>query len=223
MILIRKFEFAEHKEYGINGWKPMWMKGADPITGQGVPHDILEHHPNMELGAEAEFHALGASWWIRGENGYFMNGSRAAADNYASDFVNILERVSNGEETLHSPCKTRRIDPDFYGDADERLVEIVTKGIRLARDEYEDEEYKLMLPRDAHERILGWMRKGYRYAYHRFSPTIDPCSLCCLFERTTERVSRLTEHAEVGMVMRVKLDLRQHEVTAFADYPEEAY
>jgi len=218
-MMIRKFEFAEYEEYGFNGWKPMWMQGADPITGQGIPHDILEHHPGMQLGAEAEFHALGASWWIRGENGYFTGRYRPPEENYASDFIEILRRISDGEETLHHPGPTRPIRESMWGHVDRSLNKIVSRGIEMANSEFED--YPLVLPHDAHERILGWMRKGYRYAIRRYNHVTDGYSLCRLFERTVEVVERETRGADIGMVMEVRLDIANNRVSAFADYPDQ--
>lgn len=223
-MMIRKFAYEEHQEYGGNGWRPLWMKGADPITGQGVAHDILEHDPKLELGVEAEFHALGASLWIRGENGYFAGRFYSVVDNYASDFISILERVHDGDETLRDPGKTNRLSKEMHGDADETLQAIVRKGMQFAKDEHgsvnDGCDLSLELPLDAHDRILGWTRKGYRAAIKRYRGA-DGYSINYLFGKINDAVERCTKHADLGMEMTVKIDLRNLNVTAFADYPEE--
>lgn len=218
MILVRKFIFEEDPEYGNNGWRPLWMKGATANSGDGrlVAHDILEHHPNMELGAEAEFHALGASYWIRGENGGFNHTIYSPEEQYAADFPSILQRVDAGDETLKDPGVTRPLSEDLYGGADSVLMEIVRKGFRLTAKEY---DYPLRgLPMFARKRVLGWMRKGYRYARQRYGHATDGYSVNSLFVKTAEAVNRVTRHSELGMEMTVRLDVRRCEVKAFAEY-----
>lgn len=221
MVLVRKFVFEEDPEYGNNGWRPLWMRGATANSGDGrlVAHDILEHHPNMELGAEAEFHAIGASYWIRGENGGFANTIYSAVEQYAADFPSILRRVDCGEETLKDPGVTRALSEYLYGDADEALQDIVREGFKLTAREY---DYPLRgLPMFARKRALGWMRKGYRYARQRYCEATDGWGVNALFTKTAEAVNRVTRHADLGMEMTVRLDVRRCDVKAFADYPNE--
>lgn len=219
MILVRKFIFEEDPEYGGNGWRPMWMKGATANSGDGrlAAHDILEHHPNMELGAEAEFHALGASYWIRGENGGFAHTIYAPAEQYAADFPSILQRVHEGIETLKDPGVTRPLSESLYGDADSVLQEIVRKGFRLTASEFDSPLRGL--PMFARKRALGWMRKGYRYARQRYSDT-DGYGMNCLFVKTAEAIDRVTKHSDLGMEMVVRLDTRRCDAKAYADYPD---
>lgn len=220
MILVRRFIFEEDPEYGNNGWRPLWMKGATANSGDGrlAAHDILEHHPSMQLGAEAELHALGASYWIRGENGFF-NGD--ATDNYASDFIEMLRRVHYGQETLNDPGVTRPLSESLYGDADETLQTIVRKGFKMAHEEHSySDDGELELPPNAQARALGWMRKGYRYARQRYSDA-DGYGMNCLFVRAAEAVDRVTRHSDLGMEMVVRLDTRRCTVKAHADYPSE--
>ena len=61
------FKVEEHEEYGSLGFKPSWYPNGAPLGGMTAAHDILEHFPNDNGGAESEFLALGAALWIRGD------------------------------------------------------------------------------------------------------------------------------------------------------------
>lgn len=159
-MIYRKFVCEEHEAYGGKGWKPTWFGGADPLGGQGVAHDILEHFPHDEGGAEGEFMALGAAYYIRGETGRLSN-MYSAEENLAADIPEIFGRIARGGQTLRDPGRTRAIP-----DSDEGLRTIVAKGLRLARSE--SPEVMGGLPIGASQRILGWLRKGVP----RGSPTV---------------------------------------------------
>jgi hypothetical protein len=226
-MLIRRFEFKEDPVYGGEGWIPSWMKGANTVTGSGAAHDILEHHPHMALGAEAEFHALGAVYWLRGETGWFYKNTfiNLRPENIISrDFPSILERVGEGTESLGQPPKTRALSRNHYGDAEDAIQEIIRNGMRFARKEWEDqrdEDYPMPIPSDSDQRILSWMRMGYRYASKRFGMG-NNFETEYLFDRITKEVDKHRD-ADPGMELTVRINFKKKSVTAYADFPAEDF
>lgn len=218
-MLVRKFTFGEDEEYGGEGWLPSWMKGANAMRGQGCAHDILEHHPNMGLGAEAEFHALGACYFVRGETGYFPI---SGAHSLANDFPSILGRVHDGVETLRCPPNTRPLHSDVFGDADDALMSIVDKGMGLARREFTYRDEELSLPFDASRRVLGWMRRGYRYAAKRYAAG-GQFQARYLFDEITKAVDQKGRFAELGMEMTVRVNLRRANVKVICNDPSDEH
>lgn len=227
-MFVRKFRFKykEDQDYGGMGWIPTWMKGANTVTGRGAAHDILEHHPTMPLGAECEFHALGALFWGRGETGWFSQYTMFPVNEViARDHISILQRVAEGEETLLKPPRTRKLSEDLYGDADEALHEMIRKGIQMSKKEWEDmTEYKMPIPNDAADRILGWMRMGYRYAARRFGSN-HQWEMSHLFELISREVDKIEKREELWPDDELVVSTNFKKFTARVDliHPEEMY
>lgn len=218
-MLVRKFNFEEDPEYGEDGWMPSWMKGANIVNGLAAAHDMLEHHPNMALGAEAEFHALGACWWLRGQTG-MLGGYRTPEENIAGDFISILERVAFGQETLNRPPDARRLSSYYFGDADDDLNEIVRKGMEMFSNEWEyRDEGPASIPHDSSKRILNWMRLGYRYASARYGMGRE-YDMSHLFSQIAAEVDRHAV-ADLGSVLTVRANLKTLRAHAFVTSPRE--
>lgn len=203
----RTFTCGEHPEYGGLGWAADWMRGADPIQGMGCAHDILEHPPNMPLGAESEFMALGAMLWLRGETGFFFSGT--PAENAAVDFPDILERVMNGEETLKDPGKTRALSEWDYGSLDGQCQSAVRKGVALLISDrgYTFPSIAKHMPPEYRQRMVGWMRKGIRYAVRRYKHGNN--EVAYLFKRMEKEFDRRLESAKEGAQIAVHVNLKQ--------------
>ncbi len=221
-MLVRKFRWQEDEDYGEMGWMPTWMKGANVCDGRSAAHDILEHHPNMELGAEAEFHALGAVYWGRGECGD-LSIYHGTVDALSGDFISILQRVAYGQETLNAPPSTRALSEYHYGHADEELREIAKKGVKKAREEWvyqsDESDHEMPIPHDAEQRCLDWMRRGYRYASRRYGMG-NNYSMVHLFNEVARVVDR-HKHADLGMELTVTVNLKRLTAQAYSDYPRE--
>lgn len=202
-MIRRTFVCEEHEEYGSLGWRPEWMPNAEPYGGMAVAHDMLEHEPNDDGGAEAEFRALGAALWLRGDTGYFQNGR--PGENLASDIPDILGRVWYGGQTLTDPGRTYRLP---------ERAEIELNRVRSElRKHYQYEDPEDRRPtRQEVDRILGWMRRGYRGAIRRFR-RLDNYSLChAVYQRIENTADALLRHAEEGQRMIVRVNLRRCDV-----------
>lgn len=227
-MFVRKFKFKykEDQDYGGMGWIPTWMKGANTVTGRGAAHDILEHHPTMPLGAECEFHALGALFWGRGEAGWFSQYTMSPVDEViARDHISILERVAYEQETLVKPPRTHKLSEDLYGDADESLREIIRRGMQLTKKEWDyQNDVKMPIPYDADERILGWMRMGYRYAARRFGAH-HQWEMSHLFELISKEVDKIGKHEDLSPDDELVVSTNFKQFTARVDLirPEESY
>ena len=219
-MINRIFTYVTDHEFG-EGWIPNWLPNADPVVGVIAAHDILEHLPKGDCGAEDEFMALGACYYIRGETGYFTHQS--AENALAWDLPPILARVARGDQTLRDPGTTYAIQ-----EIDECLRTIVTKGVQLTvqEDRYGDEKILKNIPRQSAAYILGWLRKGYRAARNRYK-VCGQYGVSDLFRCITEDVDRLTggqnSYGGYGERMQVLVNLRRCTVKVRIFESKEAY
>lgn len=106
---MRKFRF----EYGINddgliGWKPLWMRNADPTESEFVPHDIMEHFGEEVITLESELMALGAMLYVRAENGFFQRELIHPGQILQNDLDRITTEIF--PEGLSFSRRTARLD-----------------------------------------------------------------------------------------------------------------
>ena len=73
-MITKTFIIEEHEEYQTKGARPIDTPHADPLGGMSVAHDMLEHFHNDQGSVYEELMALGASYYVRGETGFFNNG-----------------------------------------------------------------------------------------------------------------------------------------------------
>ncbi len=184
-MISKRFVVEEHEEYGGLGLRPADVPNADPLGGMTVAHDLLEHFPGDDGGVEAEFMALGACYFLRHESGFVnqqYGGNRDAADAFSGDFMELYRHVAHENFTLLDPGAEAPIECEYTEDA---LSAIVRKGLALTReeiadsigaDEDEEEELHMFCSTQTGERILGWLRRGYRKATERFAD-VDAYSL----------------------------------------------
>ena len=218
-----KFTVKEHKELGMLGFAPQWYPNGDPLSGMAVAHDILEHFPNDEGEAEGEFMALGASYRIRGETGYFQrNGNvNTPAQHLASDFPMIFDITEQQRgSTRIKPClKKARVDPE--------IREMFQRIIEYAKEELAEQEREEVLYQEDEQHIINWLTLGYVKAEQRYSwkkYRFDFYSLAhVLFQSIEEQADRLLKRAEEGMELTVRVNLRQLEATCELDYAEDSY
>jgi hypothetical protein len=223
-----EFACEIHEEYGELGLRPAWMPNADPYSGMAVAHDLLEHLPGDDGGVEAEFQALGAAYWLRGESGYFGSRGWGNADpiaNLSSDFVELYRHLAHEDFTLYAPPSTEPLEDES---ADENLRRIARDGCNLVREEEsysyddkdeEDSELTAFCCTETQERIHGWLRIGYRRAVERFEG-IDAFTLAqSVFAEIEKRADNwLKGTAEEGMVLAVRIDLDRLSVSMEAGY-----
>jgi hypothetical protein len=209
-----RFTVAEHEEFGGLGFKPSWYPHGDPLGGMAVAHDILEHFPNDDGGAEGEFLALGAALYIRGDTGYFQRSGNVneAKVHIASDFPMIWQALTDrdGRSTVKHVQKVR--DTDLL----DRCREIVRLGIKnLEENGVEPED----LPNHGtRELIARWLAKGYVKAARRYRK-LDQYTLSTVFGKIEEAADKALKHADEGQVFTVRLDLKRYDVRTDLDYP----
>lgn len=210
-----KFEVAEHEDFGTKGFRPTWYPQGDPLGGMGVAHDILEHFPKDDGGAEGEFMALGASLFIRGESGYFQRNGRvhSAEENLASDFPEIWNHMVYEDRRTHvKPCGSVR-DEDLM----ERCREIVRLGVRELREREHDQ----IPDREARERMARWFAKGYKKAERRYRQHGAYAMAYQLFSPIEEQAERCLKYADEGMVLTVCVNVKRLNVSVSCEYPQE--
>lgn len=200
-----KFTVARHEEYGMMGLKPVWYPNGDPLTGMAAAHDILEHFPKDNGNAEGEWQALGASLWIRGNAGYYQNGTPES--NIASDLPEVWS-----------------IQPYARACGLSRDLEIMEQA-RSAVAHWMDEERTRdndSLPSSAdQENVARWIARGYQRAKRRYRAS-DCHSICYnLFQPIQEACDRELKHADEGMELTVRVDFKNLEASVTCDYPTE--
>ncbi len=222
-----EFLAETNEETGELGIRPAWMPNADPYWAMAVAHDLLEHFPDDDGGVEAEFMALGAAYWLRHESGYtaqkYPQSPHGPAEAIGSDFIELYRHIAHEGFSLLDPGTVEPIEDE---DTDEMLRRIARVGQQYARDEEsyngdeeEAEELALFCSDQSRERIVGWLRKGYRRATERFEGC-DAYSLAeSVFGEIETRVDAwLKGSAEVGMFLEVEVDLDSYAVTIEAGY-----
>ena len=202
-----KFEVAMHEDFGTLGFRPSWYPQGDPLGGMAVAHDILEHFPKDNGSAEGEYMALGASLFVRGDAGYYANGS--AEENIASDLPTVW-----GIQPHVRPCSLSR---------DSEIMERAREATR-----YWAKELQYMHENDwpsskDRERVARWIAKGYMRAKRRYAK-IPACYLAWdLFKPIEEGAEKALKYAEAGMVLTVAVDVLHRKVSVSCDYPSEYY
>lgn len=163
----RRLRVEMHPEFGTLGLTPLWMPGhqSDPLTGMGVAHDVLEHGK----ADVCEWQGLGGAVLVRASQGYFQRGrgNPDAAENIGSDFRELFY-LWEGQD-IPDPGRTRPVDDD------ELIQECVNTGCTMLLSEFDSDSdtdqrrAALLWTRTAQrERMVGWMRRGYRAAQRRY-------------------------------------------------------
>jgi hypothetical protein len=215
-MLSKKFRCAEHEDYGTLGWRPADMPCSDPLGGQTVAHDILEHFPNDDGGIEAELMALGAAVYIRGQGGFFDQGpGHGIVQNVAADFRELARHYVFENFSLTDPGRTQAVEGE-----DENL-QMITNQARLDLWDESDpgDEIRRFFYNDNQQRMLGWLRKGFRKAAKRYRG-LDVCSLSHMFSEIEETVEYVTKHAFEGSEMTVRVDPMHYHFVVIVDGEE---
>jgi hypothetical protein len=216
-VLNRTFICERHDDFGTNGWRPSWQPHFDAYSGQAIPHDILEHLPNDNGGAEAEFMALGAMWVVRGVTGWFaMKGSpHRAPVHVAADLEDIFGRIYDGEQSISDPGPTRPLrDTDnekFVQDVLRLLHTNVREELKCRFDGHRPtDDYASvddLLSTENQRRLAGWLRRGIRAACARYRK-IDTYGLIYMFDRISAEADRLLKDAELGDELHISISLK---------------
>lgn len=163
MRINRRFRIEEHPEYGTVGLTPLWMPGHqhDPLTGMGVAHDLLEHGPDDVC----EWQGLGGSVYVRGEDYYHQRvGNPDAAENIGSEFRNLFYLWEGAD--IPDPGRTLPLRDEWAEELIQNAVQGGCKGLR--DEESENRDVTHWTRSENRQRMIGWMRRGYRAAKRRY-------------------------------------------------------
>lgn len=207
----RTFTWGDHPDMG-EGFLPDQMPNGWPSsTGQLIAHDVIEHQIG-DGGCENELMALGAIWFVRGEQGALGNSMYTPEQSMGSDIARCWEYVGNGH-TLNDPGRTLRLE---Y--ADDELQACVAEGFKAysaeAGHRFDDRaEWFAGLPDDYKARTLGWLRKGYRWAARTYG---DSGTAYHLFLEVARQAEPCVKHdGEYGEQVVVLVNVKGREVRVY--------
>ena len=172
MAIVRDFTYARADGDNFKGLKPGWFENADPTTGRGAAHDMLEHFFSQKGPAEGELAAFGAFLAIRLEQGSLDLSIRTDAQVLASDIVSVLADILDLELALPTVKRSRALD-DVYMAADDTIDAALTLAFAEARNEWdgqgvEPSSYEHLLTPAMRATYQAWIRDGYRRALRRY-------------------------------------------------------
>lgn len=172
MAIVRDFTYARADGDSFKGLKPTWFENADPTTGRGAAHDMLEHFLSQKGPVEGELAAFGAFLAIRLEQGGLNTGERTEVQVLASDISSVLADILDLELPLPAIKGSRALD-DVYEWADSTIDAALTLAFVEARSEWasqgtEPSSYEHLLTPVMRATYQAWMRNGYRRALRRY-------------------------------------------------------
>lgn len=176
------------------GWKPLDIKGFDPVAPVMVVHNIMEHFPDDEGGAHNEYQAQGAAFWLRHEGKYpFLISKDVIAPAFGMLFYHI---INSSLKTKKCPLVEQALLPLKNRDTDS----LIKETLENAREYISTGDFvygagrTLKMPQkgydilyDSLEQALGWMRIGYLRAAKRYQG-LDKRKLVKLFIETQNAV-----------------------------------
>lgn len=187
----------------------MSQPNFDPLPGNAVAHDVLEHFPGGDESPAHEFMALGAALLIRGTTGYFQRNGNINPPHVhiAGDFPDILRHIVDEGMGLPDPGKTKPIE-----DYDYMITDTIAEAIREVKYEYKDspEDIAAWLP--LIPLATGWMRKGWRKAQKRYAKCGIYFATEC-FEYIQIEADKVLNNAELGTIIEVQLELSKDSVS----------
>ena len=221
-MITRLFECREHEEYGSLGWRPLWMPMADPLQGMAVAHDVLEHQRHDDGSVEHELMALGARGFVRYAGDYFTHNN--AYENLSSEWgFQVGYLAARGELSsflLREPGRVPSLDDDH---TDKFFRAGVADMLPYLLREYDEwTETHDVIKRDPlfETKAVGWLRKGYRRAKHRYGRyNLQLYNMCKLFKEIEQAADNNLQCAEEGMWLRVQVDCDRQYTKVQADYP----
>ncbi len=220
-----RFVVEEHEEYGSVGLRPVWMPDADPLGGMAAAHDILEHFPDDDGSIAAEFQALGAMYFLRGETGYMNHrGNTIPPEGHiGGDVVEMFRHYAHeGFDFL---------EPDSYSGhgLPDSVRAVFNSAVQRGFDEICSEEFPdgdaeasevFRAFRGHRKDIAEWLRRGYRRATERYSG-IDPYTLAhSVFNEIETRVGAFLDCGEEheGQSVEILVDLENFDVSITAGW-----
>ncbi|MDY7537572.1 hypothetical protein QN372_00265 [Undibacterium sp. RTI2.1] len=212
------FEWRENREYGEEGWILKGFPNFNASSGRGVAHDTLEHFKDGDGSLADEMMAFGAMLHIRGESGWFA--SLPTRDNRLDkqmgfDIARFLQELRSGNVDLRKPPRTYRLkDADLESD----LFNIIKEGVKEA-NQGRDNDAEIFQPGLVTDKMIHWMRVGYRKALKRFKGN-KPHDIAYCFDTIANRVDLGFDLGDIGDELHVCVNT---ESLAVKIYSKEIY
>lgn len=220
--LRRRFKSAVWTDVGTFGFEPTWFANSNPTTGRGVAHDMMEHICHGPDHTSDEIAAFGALWHLRLDSGWYpRNGGRFDRQGLAMELGSVLRDGYYGDDWgdrsgwpmadpfQWDPKTTKPMECEYL---EEALLTASIEACRMGQediyqgeDEAKAEEVRVEFVQfDVQNRILGWLRHGYRVAERRYEKIgVDHASW--LFDLITDNVDKLLDMAE--RIEEIELDI----------------
>lgn len=174
---------GEFQAVPVNAHDPVRWRRTDrqsefpallPLDDAGVAADLLEYLPDYDGTLAAEYEAVGAMLYVRGESGYFENhrGDPLWKPLYRR-IVQLLD-CSNGGETAHSAMagperEARALGARVALSIDKAVEEAKARQIQaLAMENGEVSEAMVKEYDREFDLIRRYIRSGYRKAQRRY-------------------------------------------------------
>jgi hypothetical protein len=215
-------ETKECKNYGGVG---LLIKGKssrphfDPSQlATGLVHDILEHsYVQTGNAIEDELMAIGGAYYIKYLGGYFNGYRYTNFKDFESDICQMLTYLDDC--LLSDPKQYFTRDKEVNSDFDI----VIRKGIKLYKEEYDDEEYKSTFSKQTIKYLKGWLCKGYSYTKARYR-NWDSCDLAYKFKNISKQLESLVKSVDYeGQQFKVNINLQANTVKWKELRDEEAY
>lgn len=209
MKINREFVCEKHEDFGGLGWRPAWIPNFDPLSA--VAHDVIEHLPSDRGdGLYQECRAQGAMVFLRWENGYCNDFGRAFS---AEDLASDIHYFWPGIRHIETPPRSYRLA--------EHVECLLVEFKQAVRKMFRDNETEDCPSATDLDRMVGWMRIGYRAAKRRYR-NVDAYTVgIYLFKEIDKQAERCLAGAGEGMHMRLRVDLKLGSVKAYTYYPGE--
>lgn len=210
MPINREFIYEEHQDSGFWGLTPAWMQIADPSTGQGCAHDMLEHFPSVGNPFEDELLAIGALYVLRYEAGRV---NRTPAEYIAAILQEVLGyMLRRGDVPL--PRKTRALNREDLPESEmQDAVELAFDMLSRTWKEHlqgddADEPRSLDDVQAVKQRVTEWLLRGYARAYRRYARSDVWGVATRLFPAVTKEVDSLLQSQALQPGARVRISAR---------------
>lgn len=210
MPITREFVYKEWEDVGTMGLAPSWFEGADPTTGQGVAHDMLEHFKSSSGIVEGECEALGAFVLLRLENGWVGTNRTTVDKGYVlyQDFSSVLHSILDNDlplprnnNTTALKCGAERLIQDALDKAFADVGRIVDDHVS-DEDERPDWKERLLACKDA---FGAGVRAGYRKAMARYRNTCTYEVGIGLFKKIETKVNALLASEDLPPYAKVRI------------------
>ena len=207
------FEWREDEEYGDYGWIMKNQPTFNVSNGLGVAHDTMEHFKSRHGHIAYEMRAFGAIMRVRVDGGFFCKSYNSdPAWHLSLDMAQILEKLDSDAEIAVAP----RTYPLREGWIEEIIQTAITKGLKTAN--YDKEDEYLIKNGENTERMVNWMRIGYRQAVRRY-PNSDGSDLMYCFEDIQRQVDGKYKNGEFGEELHIQINAQTLERRVSIKYP----